>query len=282
MVELTPGFYKAEDLSNEEYHAANGLSSSGVRKLLKSPYEYYAWYLAENRPKSEPTPAMALGTALHAAMLEPDVFAEQYVVCPHADKRRKEYKEWAAKESEGKNRLVVSAKENEDIKAMRESMGTHPIAASLLSKATDFELSAACEWEGVLLKARYDIVTSTAWLVDLKTCQDSSEDAARASIEKYGYYIQDAFYRKVMELTTGEPVAGFAFVFVESSYPFQVGVYTLDAEHEQLGWKLCEKAIGRYKRSMETGEWPSYRTQARELSLSEWRIRKIEEELLYD
>src|SRR5690606_39465824 len=62
-------------MSNEEYHSLpDSISKSGLDLIARSPAHYR---YAERR---EPTRAMVIGTAIHAAILEPDVFATEYLL----------------------------------------------------------------------------------------------------------------------------------------------------------------------------------------------------------
>lgn len=67
-----------ERMTAEEYHAAPGLSNSGLCDLMVSPLRYWHCWLNPNRPKEEPTPFMQFGSALHCAVLEPDKFDSRY------------------------------------------------------------------------------------------------------------------------------------------------------------------------------------------------------------
>ena len=59
-----------------DYHADPALGHSALIKILRSP----AHYLEYRNAKHEPTPAMEFGTALHAAILEPESFSAEYAV----------------------------------------------------------------------------------------------------------------------------------------------------------------------------------------------------------
>ncbi|MBA3031615.1 MAG: PD-(D/E)XK nuclease-like domain-containing protein [Gammaproteobacteria bacterium] len=64
-------------MSSEQYHSnKEAVGHSGLVKLMRSP-AHYQEYVA-NPP--EPTPAMAFGTALHMAVLEPAEFSSVYSV----------------------------------------------------------------------------------------------------------------------------------------------------------------------------------------------------------
>lgn len=71
---LPPGVYSPEELSNEQYHAHPAISKSDLDKISRSPQHYK--HKKEN-PEPE-TPSMLRGRAVHAAILEPDLFAKEY------------------------------------------------------------------------------------------------------------------------------------------------------------------------------------------------------------
>ena len=59
-----------------DYHAVEEISHSGIVKLLKSPEHYLQYKIGGD----EPTPAMEFGSAFHAFILEPELFAATYSV----------------------------------------------------------------------------------------------------------------------------------------------------------------------------------------------------------
>ncbi len=59
-----------------DYHAGEEISHSGIVKLLKSPEHYLQYKIGGD----EPTPAMEFGSAFHAFILEPELFAATYSV----------------------------------------------------------------------------------------------------------------------------------------------------------------------------------------------------------
>ena len=86
---LMPGIY---DMPEATYHAL-GLqyaSSHRLRTMATSGFETVK-YQAEN--PMEPTPAMALGSAVHCLTLTPDKFKSQFAVAPKIDRRTKAGKE---------------------------------------------------------------------------------------------------------------------------------------------------------------------------------------------
>jgi hypothetical protein len=59
------------DMPAEKYHAVDALSKSMMTKILKSPAHYRA-ALDEHQ---EPTKSMQMGTAIHTAVLEPQLLS---------------------------------------------------------------------------------------------------------------------------------------------------------------------------------------------------------------
>lgn len=75
-----PGIYFG--LPEDDYHKDPALSSSGIRKLLTSPLDF--WVNSPLNPAfvDEKTEAMIVGTAFHRRLLEPERFAQLYAVAP--------------------------------------------------------------------------------------------------------------------------------------------------------------------------------------------------------
>ncbi|MGP9633753.1 PD-(D/E)XK nuclease-like domain-containing protein [Halomonas sp. AOP43-A1-21] len=69
-----PGVYS--DLSNADYHGGDGVSKSGLDLIDKNPATYR--YVKTNPEERTETPDMRIGSALHAAVLEPELFVTEY------------------------------------------------------------------------------------------------------------------------------------------------------------------------------------------------------------
>ena len=71
--------------SNDEYHAQKSISASGLKEISKNSVYHHI-----NRLPFESS-SMALGTAVHTALLEPDTFYDIYYPLPEIkDARTKE------------------------------------------------------------------------------------------------------------------------------------------------------------------------------------------------
>lgn len=224
-----------------------------------------------------------IGTAIHAAALEPERFDEEYVVAPFERGNQSGLKAWKQAEADDRNRHVLLEPQYKGVLAMRRAIFAHPVAGRLLADAAAFEHSVYANdpVTGELCRIRTDAITNSGWILDLKKCQDASPEGAGKSCANYGYFHQDAFYNDVWEWAAGEPPAGFAFIFVEEQYPHTVSVYCLSPEDRERGRRLYRRNLNTYAECKAAGEWPGYSDAAQELELPGWARRRIDESLNY-
>ena len=74
---------KIANLPQNEYRTAEGVSRSELHVLARSPMHYK---YAQDHPREE-TPALTFGSALHCYVLEPERFADEYIVVGKIDRR---------------------------------------------------------------------------------------------------------------------------------------------------------------------------------------------------
>lgn len=191
-----------------EYHAAPGLSNSAMKDLAVSALRFWHCHVNPKREARKETEPMALGTALHTAVLEPDAFDDRYAVKLDRDKYRRaldttdELKDWLrahdAKVSGTKKELIdrirsidpkvqiladIFAKHHADnegkymlelddaarIKGAAKALQNLPDIQTILAKGTaEVSVFAEDPATGVLLKARMDW-WAPDMILDLKT-----------------------------------------------------------------------------------------------------------------
>lgn len=76
-----------ENMTNAQYHAAEGVSKSDLDLVHISPAHYKA-----RKGNTAQTPAMLIGSALHKLVLEQESFDKEFAVLPEIDRRTKEGK----------------------------------------------------------------------------------------------------------------------------------------------------------------------------------------------
>ena len=238
--------------SNQQYHSHNSISASG----LKTIYKKSVYHLINQRFKE--TPAMALGTAVHAAILESDDFYNQYHVIDKIDKRTKAGKEEYLKQVElSKNhnsctqKIILDYDNHEIIKNILGAYRNHDLAQKYCQG--EIELSHYSQIDGVDVRVRPDCVNKISnFISDVKTCQDNSPEAFKRDVYKWGYHLQAAFYMDVLG------IENFRFIAVTTSFPHTVEVYSLDEKTIEFGRNAWKQAFENWKQYINTGIMPGY------------------------
>ena len=267
------------DMSNEDYHRSPAISKSGMDRLAISP-EHYQAYLLERR---EETPAMKTGTAVHMAVLEPELFKKTYVhfydaeICesiggakPRATNK---YKEWKAEfEAEFAGRILLDSTEYREVTDISKSVLSRPVPLKILSAAGAFEHSFF--WDdpetGVACRCRPDFLRNDGYIIDLKTTEDASPRGFEKSAEKFRYWVQAAFYKQGVEAVLNIDVKGFVFIAVEKKPPYAVACYTADEAMIAAGIEEVRRCLAIYKACDEADEWPGYPDEIMPLKRPAW------------
>ena len=221
-----------KDMSNSDYRAREGLSSSDIKMLLENPYKYK---IGHKKPKSE---NLALGSAVHSLILEPENFKRDFLVMPDLNLRTKDGKEEKAKleyEAESSGKILIkdeSYKKALDIVDNFKQRSIFEMFKNGVAEASFFT-----EIQGIECKARPDyFIQDKGIILDLKTTSQengASPDNFLKAIANFKYYIQAKWYM----LLTG--AKEFYFVVLETESPYMLGVYELD----KVSLDFAEKEI---------------------------------------
>ena len=262
-------------MDNTAYHAHPAISKSHLDQVARSPLHYWARYLDPNRVPQEPTPAMAIGSAVHTHVLELDQWDSQYAIAPESiDRRTKMGKaEWEVFTTAATGRTVLSRADADLVMRMGHAVYSHPAAAMLLAlpgkaETTHMWTDAAT---GLQCKCRPDWLTDDGSLIiDLKTTDDASPAGFRKSIANWRYHVQAAWYLNGIEQATGTRPDQFIFLCVEKRAPFAVAVYAADAEMIQIGAEAAARDLDVLATCKAAGAWPGYSDQIETINLPSW------------
>ena len=260
------------DMDEATYHASKALSLSGMKTMLRQSPRHYEWqYLEGNQVTNE---AMMFGRAFHCAILEPERFTEAYAVAPSVNMATKsgalEYLAWIESITRVNSQLsddaklpeikaqIARLKERFDgeiidadtmhlIEMMADEVRAKNAANHLLSLKGYSEVSLFWEEEGVALKSRFDFLSESGAIVDVKTSQDASPDGFTREAYKYGYHMQAYWYMRAYRQVTGKPADSFTFIACDKKAPHCVGVYKASDEMLELGEIDCMKALEIYR-----------------------------------
>lgn len=259
------------DLAAAEYHASPALGSSTVRALLSST-PAHALHKLQHAEQSE---AQALGTAVHCSVLTPQLYSAEIAIAPECDRRTTLGKETHAKflSSVG-NRTVISLKQQETVDKVWGAINSCRTAKALLDRCQQRELS-LFHLDNCATKARLDAY-SRGIVLDIKTTRDASRAGFERSISQYGYGIQAAHYRRVIE-GVGLAFTDFIFIVVETEKPFGVAVYAMEEEVMDLYEPQVEQAIADWTLCQETQTFRAYPDEIQKVSVPRWLRRQLEE-----
>jgi len=229
-----------------EYADIAALNWSSLKHMAESPLAY-KWHLAHPR---EDTPSLKLGRAVHALLLEPDSYAARRT---------------------GKLTPAAAAKVEHCAAAVAE----HRAAMVALDET---EREVVIQWvdgpTGLRCKGRVDAIRPDR-LVDLKTTRDLGAFSRSAS--GYLYHGQMAWYHEgACEAGVLRASADVLVVAVETSPPFDVGVFQISTEVLGEGWALVRRLLGELLICQRSDEWPGKYPEPVPLELSRWAAREEE------
>jgi exodeoxyribonuclease VIII len=217
---------KYDNISLEEYHKLPAWSKTALDHINRSPAHYMEWLA--NPP--DQTPAMAFGSALHCAILTPELYDKEYSVIPDFDRRTKAGREaYAQFLVDCPGRSFVSGVQAGQISCMKTAIFDHPLASQTLSNG---EAEQSFFWTdpktGLECKARPDYFRNDGIVVDLKTCADATFKEFQRSAYNYRYHVQGAFFMDGIFHATGKQCTDFVLIAVEKEAPYGIMVYRLD------------------------------------------------------
>ncbi|CAM0013097.1 exonuclease VIII [Vibrio phage K375] len=265
------------NMPNDIYHGSAGDSKSSLDVFHEDPYKYFH---PKERKQTRP---MQLGSAIHAACLEPDVFNSEYILLPELkDRRQAEYKQAVKSFGEGK---VFTNDDCKKITGMQKAVHANGEAHALLTAPGYFEVSGFSRdpETGLLIRHRFDKLAfiDGEWVgVDLKKTQGANQYKFSKSIWDYRYHVQDAIYSKGFENITNLELSSFKFIAVEEEYPHKVAVYELCDASRKIGQdeaRMDLNSLAEYK----SGKIKAHNNSECEIiSLPEWVLRQFEDEVI--
>lgn len=266
-------------LENEVYHKGAGLSSTGVRRMLRTPFHFYSANLPNDKPKPPPSGSILNGTLVHCALLEPDEFDKRYRVGPSGVNKNtnlwREYvAEWAAQ-----GVTVIGEEQAEAAHAQARNLRAIEAVAELLA---DGVCETSGYWldpkTGVLCKCRPDCISPIAYRtalmpLDVKTTTDAGPDAFARSVLTWGYHYQAAWYCDGYAIASGMDVHDMLFAVVENEFPYAAAVYMLEDKAIEYARRRNAYAVQRFAECMRSQQWPGYPPEVQPLYLPEWGLR---------
>ena len=255
------------------YRADDALSYSESKLLQRSPWHLKFW---RDHPelRGASSPAMAFGTMVHTAVLEPSTFDHRYAVGPSVNKNTKEWKEFALYCADAVV-LPTTAEDRVAAFTCAENVRAHPVVGPLLADGHPEVSVFWSDTKGVKRKARLDWVTTrkrVAMPLDLKTTQDASRAAFTRSVVNYQYHRQAHWYEVGYAAASGLEVSPMLFVVVESIAPYAVAAYTLDRWFYAQAARMNSDLLDLYKHCVDLNDWPGYDSAVTDLTAPRYAL----------
>jgi hypothetical protein len=269
-------------VTDDEYFGWDAVSNSRLSLLNRSPAHFRQGF-------KESTPALRLGSLIHAGVLEWKQLIDRYVFMPdysnHPDNKTaggdRSFSKTTkfVKEREAlfrdlhHDKEIVTQAEYDKLIGMSEAFALCPEAKELL---TGGESEVAVVWDdpltGMRCKAKIDYLRDDAF-IDVKTTRDGQ--AFDRAIANYGYHRQAAFYQRGVAAVTGKRLPCYMMP-IESSAPYCVRVAQMSEAAIAVGNGEVDALLLRLKDCYEKDEWLGYDSPS-EWTLPDWYNRSDEQ-----
>jgi hypothetical protein len=221
-----------------DYRNSTALNASSLSLVNQAEnWQHFNW-LREQSAKRTPSGAMALGTAIHAGVLEPE--KNLVVKAPGVSKRSIAGKELHILHEAALLPGQISLDES-DYDRYRKCViaceSNKTLAALIARGAPEKEIY--FEYKGVECKSKLDLVGDD-FILDLKTTSESMLDFPKV-VSKYMYHRQLAFY------SLAHPAKNVYIAAVKTDEPYSVQIFKLSESYLNLGLNLVDQAIFKYK-----------------------------------
>jgi hypothetical protein len=228
------------------YHAPDG--AIHATHIIAGAKSMLAMRQSMTRADDVKSAAMAFGTAVHSAILQPDLFGQEIVVWDGGTRRGKAWDEFAEANA-GKS--IVKPDELAEIMAVKKAVMDNEAAAELISRSlTEVEF----QWDGGAgvgpAKCLCDGFCEGHFFFDLKTTRDLSM-FKKAFYGAMHYDIQFAWYW----IGLGRKIPAYV-IAVESAEPYDVGVWAIP--HPVLAYAAAkaERIAKQYRECETSGHFP--------------------------
>ena len=264
---MKPGLYY--NMSFEDYVKIDAVNNSTLKILSSQSPAHCKQYMTEGRPE---TKALSFGKAADCYILEPTLFAKQYVVGPDLNHNSKAWKEYKASVAEGVE-ILKQAEMDDIISIYNKISNSHGMRLLMGGKS-----QVVCIWEdkktGLTCKSRWDYYNEDIPMItDLKTTISAEPEHFAKDIFKYGYYQQAAFYTDGYKAVMGDKYdCCFAFFTVEKVAPFVNSAFELGDKSLAAGRLAYRKALDLYKKCLDADCWPMYREQITLIEMPNWAL----------
>lgn len=292
---------------NLERSAYDGIDRLNISHLLwmgVSPMHFQA--IREGRMHIDST-ALAFGRAVHARILEPEVYQREFVIgkpCEQVLKTGPRAGQICGKPGQVRHRVNLPPPINQDhwlcgvhapgqdpepnllgfdeaqrIERMANAVAQHEVYNVLSSRGgmeatvlgtveqSEAHIPVKLRLDKYIVKT--DIRPSVIVDIKKKTAGEAGDYQFSKSVAKYKYHTRAAWYVDITEAVTGDRPA-FIWVVIEDDEPYGVNVIQADNHTLSTGRQEYQKLLSQYVSCLKSEKWPGYCTKIHMGGLPTW------------
>ena len=264
-----PGIYPNTPM--EQYLSWDCLSAGQLVTLLAEDPDFADWARGF---KIGDRPSLQLGTAAHAAILEPETYDDRFQLREIKGEGVRGRMQ-ALKDS---GVTLCSQAQLDAAACMAAQIRAHSRASKLL-QGGDRELAVVFEFvleasDGARIltngKLRIDLLRRDLRMgVDLKTTADISPRSLSRIVYDYSYDVGKAWYEKGLA-AAGIEIDNYTFLFIQSGLPHRVRVRELGQASTDLGRLRLDCALREWADCVQASRWPGPDEAVQPLEMPQW------------
>ena len=256
-----------DQINSESYDLIDAMNYSGLKEFLISPAHYK--HSIDTEDDSD-NPAFKIGRALHMAVFQPLVFANQWSVAPECDRRTTAGKTiWNDFLAHNLGKEVLSSSEYELVCSMSEKVKANKFFKDNVTSLNFNECGVFTNLWGSNVKGRldtYDPINNV--IFDLKSIKvPPTAKAMRHEIFARGYHLQSALYKEMVYSIT-KKMPKFIFGFIEKNKPFSLNFATIGQTYHHSACIQIQTALCRYENCKSENKWFGFDNEFEPLVIS--------------
>ena len=281
-------FGKIADEPIDVYHGNDAVGKTRLDVFRDSPALYFKRFISKVIPRSEPSDALIVGSAVDALSLEgAGSYADKFAVEPAGEDVPKRPTKaqlaslkptpaalesisyWSSFDRAAKGKMIVSAKQDELARKCSAALLANPVFAQFMQSGQS-QVTFRVQGDKFALQCRPDrwleegcaLTDGAPVIVDVKTIAElpaNDPEHLPRHIAQFGYHRAAYLYREVvaevMKYKDGYRPP-FVLVFVEKQEPFAVVARVVDETALEVAAKEVAEALDRLRTCYATNTWP--------------------------
>lgn len=259
---------------DDVYRATGCLSFHDAQVVDESPAKFK---LALTQKRKE-TASLAIGKAIHCALLEPTLLEQKFAVVPNINRRTKvgkaEYAAWV--EANGAKTILRESEMDTVRRVMEKIRGESFFGQFLEPGLKEVSFFAPCDFTDLHLRGRLDnFIPELNVIIDLKTTDCARRAVFNHDIEKYGYAMQAAWYMDLVLMATGKRPDAYLIVAVEKGRDCDGNVFEIPEKAMALASNRCLEWRQEIAACSKLDRWPGYKRKLNQFEPSKRWLKHL-------